>query len=279
MSENIEITTKECSGCGVEFDSRTFIVCGVRMNFDKGYCPACREQRLAEYEEREQVSRLASIATKRREWRYSCGIPPLFMTKEFGNFNQDSQTQAYNKCVKYAEDFPLDKVSGYPSLLLFSEKVWGIGKTHLVASIAHRILNRWGGEDTICPVLFITEPDLFRRIQATYNIPQEDRVWHETEDDVFNQLGRVALLVLDDIGKTERADSRFVQRTLFSIIDRRTRLESTMVLTTNLNPQQLNTYLGGDKSNEATYDRIVEMCQGKFIRMSGESYRRRKVAE
>jgi DNA replication protein DnaC len=276
LNNNVEVTKRDCLGCGEEFESRTFLVCGVRINLDRGFCPACRDKKAAELAAREEAERLAGIARKRREWRYGCGMPIKFMNEEFGTFESERQPRAYKKCVAYAEHFPLLKPRGYPSLVSLSAGDWGVGKTHLVCSIIHHILNRWNGEEISCPVLFITEPDLFRRIQATYNIPPEERAWHETENDVFNQLIRVPLLILDDVGKEERADPRFVQRVLFAIIDGRYRLTLPIVLTTNLSPEQLSAHLGGERGNEASYDRLVEMTGGKFIQLKGESYRRLK---
>lgn len=276
MNNNVEVAKRNCLGCNDEFDSRTFIVCGIRMNFDQGYCSVCRGKKAEEYEVREEAVRLANIAKKRREWRYRCGIPVKFMNEDFGTFESERQLRAYKKCFNYAEHFPLLEAKGYPSMVLFSAGVWGVGKTHLVCSIAHQILNRWNGEEISCPVLFVTEPGLFRRIQATYNIVPEERAWHETENDVFDHLIKASLLILDDIGKEERADPRFVQRVLFAVIDGRYGLELPIVLTTNLSPEQLSDHLGGERGNEASYERIVEMCQGKLIKMEGESYRRLK---
>ena len=275
-TEYTQVDTKQCQGCGQEFDSRTFLVCGIRMNFDKGFCPACREKKLAEYMEREESDRQFANASKRREWRYTCGVPNKFMAEEFGTFKQERQPKAYKKCLDYATKYPLLRPKDYSSLVLFSPNAWGVGKTHLACSIIHHILNRWDGEETGCPTLFTTEPDLFRRIQSTYNIKAEDKAQHETEDDVFSQLTRVPLLVLDDVGKEERADPRFVQRVLFSIIDGRYRLTLPIVMTSNLGLEQLSGHLGGERGNEASYDRLVEMCRGKFTQMQGESYRRLK---
>lgn len=276
MSSNVEVKKKNCLDCGKEFDSRTFIVCGCHLNFDRGYCPVCRQEKYEEMMAKEEVARLATVARKRRRWRNSCGIPNMFMDKQFDTFEQEQQLRAYKKCLSYAENFPLSSARGYPSLLLFSPSIWGVGKTHLVCSIAHHILNRWDGEEINCPILFTTESDLFRRIQATYSIPREEKDWREGENDVFNHLIRAPLLVLDDIGKEERADPRFVQRVLFAIIDGRYRAQLPMVLTTNLSPAYLSTHLGGERGNEAAYDRLIEMTNGTFIQLKGESYRRQK---
>lgn len=270
-----EITeNKNCLGCGAVYESKTFIICGAHINLDHGHCPACRQKKLDELLAQEEASRLAEIARKRRQWRGNCGIPIKFMNEQFDTFEQERQRLAYKKCFNYAEKFPLSRAAGYPSLLLFSPSLWGVGKTHLVCSIAHHILNRWDGEEIICPILFTTESDLFRRIQATYNIPREEKMWRESENDVYNHLARVPLLILDDIGKEERADPRFVQRVLFAIVDGRYRARAPVVLTTNLSLEDLSAHLGGERGNEASYDRLVEMNEGRFVQLKGESYRR-----
>lgn len=151
------------------------------------------------------------------------------------------------------------------------------GKTYLTCAIAHRILDRWNGEKTGCPVSFIAEPDIYRRIQTTYNYSAEERKRLQSEQEIINELVAVPLLIIDDIGKEHRTDKRFVQRVLFSIINSRYNAQRPVVLTTNMTAGQLENYLGND-SDSATFDRIWEMCvspkQG-FIRIKAESYRRK----
>ena len=275
-NDNVLIVKKKCLSCGADYESKTFIVLGIHLNFNHGYCPACEHKQAVKWKAKEAANRLAEIARKRRQWRNSCGIPVLFANKGFGTFEQERQPFAYKECLNYAEKFPLGNTVGFLSLLLLSSGLWGVGKTHLVCSIAHHILNRWNGEEISCPILFTTEPDLFRRIQATYNTPREEKVWRENENDVYNHLIRVPLLILDDIGKEERADPRFVQRILFTIIDGRYRAQLPVVLTTNSSPEELCAHLGGERGNEASYDRLVEMSGGRFIQLKGESYRRKE---
>ena len=97
----------------------------------------------------------------------------------------------------------------------------------------------------------------------------------EDENDVMKEMVETPLLVLDDIGKVERSDPRFVQRVLFGIIDGRYGNDLPIVLTSNLDPRRLEKYLGGAGSNEASMDRLIEMAGQDFIKMVGESYRRK----
>lgn len=197
------------------------------------------------------------------------------MEAEFGVLKNFNYKQIFKTTLSYADEFPLSKRPyGYPSLALTSKKSWGVGKTHLACSIIHRILNRWDGEEIVNPVLFITEPDLFRSIRATYNFSYDEKRWRESEEDIINRLCRVSLLVLDDVGKEETTDTRFVQRVLYAIIDGRYKNMLPMVITANLDKDGLASHLGGSRGNEASFDRLVEMCHGKIIQMDGVSYRR-----
>ena len=238
-------------------------------------CPDCQKKYAEDEAAKEEAARKLVIAAKRKEWRENCGIPHKFMTEQFDTFDKSRQPDKYELCLKYAESYPLIDSRGYPSLVLYSEQSWGVGKTHLVCSIAHHILNRWDGEDIGRPVLFISEPDLYLRIQATYNYSPEERYYRESETDIINQLTRVPLLIMDDVGKRRTHDPRFVQRVMFAVIDGRYKDMRPMVMTANLSPQKLAVYLGGGQGDEASFDRLMEMVGGEFIRMEGESFRRR----
>jgi DNA replication protein DnaC len=196
------------------------------------------------------------------------------MTSEFGTFEATRQAKAYKRCLEYAQGFNPAQPQGYPSLLMFSAGSWGVGKSHLSCAIIHHVLNKWDGVPRERPVLFITEPQLFLRLKATFNVPDGDRTWRETEDDVMKELTTVPLLVLDDVGKMEQSDMRFVQRTLFAVIDGRYSNQLPMVITANLDGQGIREHLGAGRGNEASFDRLVEMTGGKFHEMKGASYRR-----
>ncbi len=273
MEETLESI---CKGCGGEYKARVKYVMGVKIVFGRDYCKKCSRKIQDEEAVRQEASRLAGIVKTRQEWRDRCGISRKFMASKFGTFNTDKFQQAYKVALSYADGYPLDKrPHGYPSLVICSSKSWGVGKTHLAGSIIHRILDRWNGEDIPNPVWFVTEPDVFRSIRATYSFNQEERQLRESEDDIIRRLCSVPLLVLDDLGKEETQDTRFVQRVLYTIIDSRYRKMLPMVITANLDKDGLATHLGGNRGNEASFDRLVEMCGGRFIQMEGASFRRK----
>lgn len=281
MSKNFVIEKRICRTCHKEYEAKIIDLMGVRFTQGEGYCHDCAQKIYDEEVAKEEAARKADIAKTRRKWREDSGMPIKFMNEEFGTFERKCQPTAYDKCLAYAKGYPLlygewkkKNKKSYPSLMLMSPDCWGVGKTHLVCSIAHHILNRWDGEDILRPVHFVSEPDLYRRIQATYSYTAEERHWLPSEQDILTELAIRPLLIIDDIGKEKRTDPKFVQRILFAIIDGRYSRRLPMVMTTNLSAQALRQYLGGEH-NEACLDRLLEMCGGEFQIMKGESYRRK----
>lgn len=273
MKPEPTIEPRVCIDCGREYNAQVYILIGARLVFGGGRCSECNGKKWAEDEAKEKAKHDAMVKNTRRLWRSRCGIPLKFQKTRFETFEKDwipKLAKAFRVSQDFAEKFPIEKPRGYHSLFLFSEESWGIGKTHLACSIAHRIIDRWDGEEEItCPVKFISEPDLYSRITSTYD--RKDRV--ETEADILKELIAVRLLIVDDIGKRSVVDPNFVQRIMFSIIDGRYKAMLPVVITSNLNPDELGEYTGGTRRSEATLDRIMEMCNRVSYKMEGKSYR------
>jgi DNA replication protein DnaC len=208
------------------------------------------------------------------------GVERLKWTKAstFDNFDKKRQLAAFEFMSSY------DWHSG-KSVVLHSPKTFGVGKTHLVCALLHKII---GMEDVAtiretgvmdgltnkttivyqviakaCPLYFTTETELMARIRATFVSDPK-----ETEEQVFAQLKTCGLLVIDDIGKVKPRDLNFLQATYYRIIDGRYGNLLPIVLTTNLDTTQLEDHIGG-----ACGDRLVQMCGKNFIKMTGKSYR------
>jgi len=278
VNESIKITKRTCiePSCQKEYEAKEANMLGVKMVFGMGYCPDCARRRFEEEESREKQLRERQVEAKREEWRRSCGIPYRFISERFDTFRSDrsnSLKRAYNRCVEYADNLPLRNSHGYQSLVLTSDKVWGVGKTHLVCSIAHRILDRWDGDTGFMPLRFISEPNLFMRIRNTFNRQNNDDVRRETESDVYREMLTIPLLIVDDMGKEEVSDPRFVQRVWFAIINGRYDNMLPMVITANLNPDALAWHLGGNRDNSASFERIMEMTGNIFYQIDAKTYR------
>ena len=264
--------TRQCKDCGKDYEPQYLHILNAKILRGDGYCPVCANKVYDDEIAKEKAAQAAMIMGDRRKHRVECGIPSLFMHKDFSNFEKDWQATAFNKCWKYANDFPTDKrPTGIASLYLYSKDTYGVGKTHLTCAIAHRIFDNWKGEERGCPrIIFVSEPDLLRGIQATYSFDQEEKRMRESEDDIIKKLTYCDLLLLDDVGKERRQDPRFIQRTLFGIIDGRYKAELPIILTANVDADGLKAHL-----EEASFDRFAEMIEGKRINMSGKSYRRK----
>jgi len=275
------IETRVCRNpeCKKEYEPKYWELLSTKLLKGDGYCPECAKSILERQLAKEELARHADIARSRRAARERSGITPRFMVKDFSNFDKGRGKEidaAFKLCWQYAEDYPIGKrPKGYRSLYIYSESSWGVGKTHLSCAIAHRILDRWQDEKTACPrVRWVSEPQLFSKIEASFNYTAEDKHILPNKDDIINDLIYADLLILDDVGKEKRQDPRFVQRTLFAIINGRYDRDYPMVITANLPPSLLKGHLGSGGTDEASYDRLLEMCQGKRVPIDGESYRR-----
>lgn len=259
----------ECETCHQKFSGevKMFHIGGVEKRLHPHECPTCkakrkeRERLEAEEENRRRLTDL------RGKWRWSCGISQWMVTKTFDNFEVALQKAAHKVTYDYASGLNLEKPLGYPSIILYSAAN-GVGKTHLAIAIANLAVDNWnGGSDYFCPIRFESGPGLIRRIRATYNVgPHAD---HEREEDIYNQLRGVKLLILDDVGK-ERP-SEHTREVYFYIIDERYKAGLPVVITSNL-PLDGQPSLC-DLMGAGTVDRLLGMSRGKVIELKGKSYR------
>lgn len=235
-------------------------------------CPKCRAER-QEREEKEREQLLEEQRKGVREyWRRACGMPAELLAKTFENFEQRYQKAARKVALDWVKDFNLDSPRGYPSLIFYSA-IPGVGKGHLMAAIVNYTLDNWQGnpERGRLPIRFESGPSLVRRIRATYNIRREDDV-HEREDEVYQSLAGVPLLLLDDVGK--ESPSNFTRETYWYIIDERVKSGLPVIISSRLEfegERSLETLMGED-----TVSRLYGMTRGDFIEMEGKDYRRIK---
>jgi DNA replication protein DnaC len=104
---------------------------------------------------------------------------------------------------------------------------YGCGKTHLAAAIANQRVDKQH------PALFVVVPDLLDHLRATFN-PQSSVSF----DKRFEEIRRVPLLVLDDLG-TESA-TPWAREKLYQIFDYRYNANLPTVITTAINIEKLD---------------------------------------
>ncbi len=121
----------------------------------------------------------------------------------------------------------------------------GSGKTFLACCIANTLLAR--GKT----LLFIVVPDLLDQIKATYDAKSENSV---TESELLDTAREVPLLILDDLGAHNYTN--WTRNKIFSIINHRLNYLLPTVITTNINLEDLEQFLG-----DRTTSRIFQMCR------------------
>lgn len=151
------------------------------------------------------------------------------------------------KCRQYAKTFDKDTGVG---VLLHGD--YGVGKTHLVTAIANQLVYEHG-----VSAYFTSLPDLVAKIQLAMKRYDDD-------EDPRKLVKGIDILILDDLGREKPSD--WTQQILFEIVDHRYRSKKPILITSNLNPQQLSHQVG-----EATMSRLINMSH--IIEVRGIDYR------
>lgn len=166
----------------------------------------------------------------------------------------ESQLQAKQFCISYIKGF-----DGSQSIVFSGEP--GLGKSHLSYAIAKAIR----GKDR--KVLFIKVTDLLDQIKRTYSYDSSI-----SDDQIFNMLNDLDLLVLDDLGSeyvkvNEHGHESWASDILFKIFDMRT--SKSTICTTNYSSSELSEKYGNNGP------RIVSrmMNKAKSLRLHGEDWR------
>lgn len=258
---------RTCVDCGAPYEERIYVrPDGSELAAD----PRCRQcSSVFEHAQRAEAHRLDVLRAdteRRNEWRAALAreLEEKFRGATFDTFNRAKQPAAFKAMSAW---------DGQSLILASPPLVYGVGKTHLAAALANKLTATLNAAVSINgearpqprPVVFTTEPTMFERIRATFH----DGAREQTEA-VYDQLIRVRLLIIDDVGKEKKPiDGSFMEMVWFRIIDGRYRAQRPLVLTANLLPDQLGEHIGG-----ASADRLMEMCGPTgMIAMKGQSYR------
>lgn len=133
----------------------------------------------------------------------------------------------------------------------------GTGKTTL-AMIVSKAASERGRT-----VAIYSLPDLLRQIRRTFG----DQPGEQSHDQFFERLVSVELLHLDDLGAEKQ--SEWVLEELYSLINRRYEDKRAVLVTTNLDQEELEKQIG-----QRTVSRLVEIC-GDPLPLFGDDLRYR----
>lgn len=226
-------TPKQCrvTMCGKEFTP---------------YCTCkCVQER---YEREREVFLRTQRETDLKRLKASSGISGNLTNCRFENYSVTANNdKAYAVCRKYADNFNamLEKNQG---LLLWGGV--GTGKTFSAACIANALL------DSGISVVMTS----FAKLLGTSN-------GFCINEDMITELNCAKLLIIDDLGAERSTD--FALEKVYSIIDSRYSAGLPMILTTNLDLQEMQRCT--DIRYMRVYERILEVCYP--VRFAGKSLR------
>lgn len=170
-------------------------------------------------------------------------------------FTQKEDNQKLYTIVKnYVDNFETFYKSNRG--LLFWGTV-GTGKSYAAACIANELLNRK------TPVVMTSFVKVLQVIQ--------DNTENETE--FVNRLCAARLLIIDDLGTERNTD--YALEKVYNVIDSRYRTGKPLILTTNLNLQDMQ--MTQDIRYQRIYDRVFEMCHPVMV--NGTSWRINQAKE
>lgn len=207
----------------------------------------CRKKEIEEEERRRKERKAMEIVQKLRSRSL---MDDKFRDQTFDMFRTTKDNErALKLCRRYADGF--DQMLERNQGLLFWGDV-GTGKTFSAACIANALLDRR------IPVVMTSFVKLLESVQG----------FKEDEEKLMDQLNRAKLLIIDDLG-AERG-TEFALEKVYNIIDSRYRARLPMILTTNLDLEDMKRVT--DIRYSRIYDRIFEVCYP--VKFTGPSFRK-----
>lgn len=257
MFDVIRTETLTCPIHEVTYEAKT-VLFGAREVTDP--CPKCMEEQQAKAKDEaqaEQRAQAAQLLQRQVERRFQMSaLPPRYLTRTFDNYRAETEGQQKALVVtqRYAENFDHCMETGAGMILAGRP---GTGKTHLACAIANDLIQQGR------TALFITVASLLRKIRETYG----NREGGKTEQQVFNELRQIDLLIVDEVGVQRGTESE--EHLLFEVLNERNAYYRPTILISNLNAKDMTAYVG-----ERSMDRMRE-GGGKFVAFDWESYRPR----
>lgn len=225
------------------------------------HCPICKDEGVYFRNDVAYMCRCSKrkMTDVRRE---KAGITPHLAKQTFESFDasfyadeksSDPKRTYRERAISIRDEsmkFVKDVVGGEEtSGLLFLGGV-GSGKTFLAAACANALIDQ--GDE----VKFIVVPDFLDEIRDSFRQSSE-----ANENELMQEVKNVPVLILDDLGAHNYTD--WSVKTLFAIINYRVNYEKPMIVTTNLEQNQIEDLLGS-----RVCSRLMEAC--KFYRLENK---------
>lgn len=209
-------------------------------------CATCSEEN--EIARKQEAERRVRQERAEAHMRLS-GLEGRFMDASFDDFvtTTAAQDKVLTACREYAQTVDF---SGGVGLWLIGPP--GTGKTHLGSAMVRHVIQERDRQ-----AMIYSGREIIRMLRATWGNRERGRGWDGralTEEGVIDDLGRAALLVIDEIGVGFGSDSEHVQ--LFDVIDLRYKHRRPTVLLSNLPAKGLKEAMG-----DRVYDRLREGAQ------------------
>jgi len=248
LKKNLGKIKVVCRDCGETFEATNL------GRLTATICSKCGMKR----EEREQAAEKLAQEQKEEE-RYQglirlANIPPRWREVTFDTLDPNIQPVAQRLAREYAAGFSKESSS-----LVFYSPGNGTGKTTLAACIINYVLH-----ELRLPVMFAKARDVMLEIRKTFS----DR--YETEAEILDKVSYVDLLLLDDVGVDR--PSEWIKSTYWTLMDRRFDWMLPVVVTTN-KPFEGRDEILADRIGEGAASRLLGLCQGNVIDMTGEDLR------
>lgn len=206
-----------------------------------------------------------------RRWRRLKRVSDLteqMRDMTFVTFKQQREPDAYAAALAYVDD--PDGIDGAPPWLLL-EGMYGNGKTHLLAAIAHALFNR----DLPRYPLYVMAPRMFDFLRQGYD--NEDGAGSMQVR--LDALMQADILLIDDLAAEQ--ETPWQQEKLFSILNHRYANRLPTVIATNVAPEHLEARISSRLQDRKVCERIKLESQDYRLtnaRAKESVPRRRRVA-